>query len=286
MASLTQTKNPKSLVFNVEEVTFGIDIGAVKEVFKTNKIFTLARTSKIMAGIVNLRGQIISIFNMGELLFKSSKKKAIDFTEKESIIVLVNIENQDIGLLVDQVIHLTDIKELQELDPKELKKVNLSLTPAITNIGISSDSSAYLLDIEKMLEDFLSTDSIFLSGSESGDFDDFDYEKYSLPDSQEATKASDTKVEGKEEVDDFDYDQFTLPDSQEENVSAVLEVSQEETKKSTDYSVEEATELMKNMTENDLIDFTEGDNRKTIQKIVEKEPEEEETSKEVKTLDD
>ncbi len=246
MAYITQTQTSKSLVFNINEVTFGIDIGSVKEVFKTNKIFTLARTSANMAGIVNLRGQIISIFNMGELLFSSSKKKSIDFTEKESIIVLVNIKNQDIGLLVDQVVHLTDIKELQDLDLKELKRNNLNLNPAITNIGVSSDSSAYLLDIAIMLEGFLSTDSMFLSGSDSMDFDDFDYEKYTLPDSQETSTVSNLEVKGKEEVDDFDYDQYTLPDPQDENTTKALEVSQEEdVEKSVERKPEEKEETSK-----------------------------------------
>jgi len=127
---------------------------ARKEVFKTTKIFTLPRTSTIIAGIVNLREQIITIFNMGELLFNSSEDKTLDSAEKESIIVLVNIKNQDIGLLVDQVIHLTDIKELGELDLKELKNNNLKLTPAITNVAVADDSSSYLLDIEKMFKDY------------------------------------------------------------------------------------------------------------------------------------
>ena len=269
-----QTQASKTLVFNVEEVIFGIDIGTVKEVFKTTKIFTLPRTSTIIAGIVNLREQIVTIFNMNELLFNSSEGKALDFSEKESIIVLVNIKNQDFGLLVDQVIHLTDINELKELDLEELKEKNLKLTSAITNVGIASNSSSYLLDIEKMLENYLSAESMFLHSTETDDFDDFDYEQYTIPDSEETTGTSKGKKPVKKEIDDFDYEQYTLPDPKEEKTVVPPEEPKEEVKKkSAAFKVDEASELMKNMSEKEILDFTEGDNRKSIKKIVKEEPE-------------
>ncbi len=241
MESLTQTE--KHLIFDVNDVKLGIEISRVKEVFKTNKIFSLPRTSSIVAGIVNLRGNIITIFNVVELLFNPSKEKNYDFSDKESNIVLVNINNQDIGLLVDQVVHLTSIQEQKEVDLKALKQTKLRLVSAITTVGITSESSAYLVNIDKMMSEYLSDSKSSYSTLEEEDFDDFDYEQYTLPDLQETEEVASpdlsTKKESKkaassklstekeskdtalpdesveEEIDDFDYDQYTLPDPEE-----------------------------------------------------------------------
>ena len=226
METLTQIE--KYLIFDVNEVKLGIEISRVKEVFKTNKIFTLPRTSPIIAGIVNLRGSIITIFNMVELLFNSSKEKFSDFSNKESNIILVNINNQDVGLLVDQVVHLTGIEEHQDVDLKKLKQLDFRLSPAISKVGVASDSFTYLLDIDKMMSEYLSLSDISFQASEEDEFDDFDYEQYTLPDPQEAEKATpvdDSKKKTikttplkeavEDEFDDFDYDQYTLPDPEQ-----------------------------------------------------------------------
>ncbi|MHA1482926.1 MAG: hypothetical protein ACTSQA_05775, partial [Candidatus Heimdallarchaeaceae archaeon] len=86
----------------------------------------------------------------------------------------------------------------------------------------------------------------------------------------------------KEEIDDFDYEQYTLPDTKEEKTVVAPEEPKEEVKKkSADFKVDEASELMKNMSEKEILDFTEGDNRKSIKKIVKEEPEETEQTSEI-----
>ena len=204
MESLIKTQ--RSLVLKVNDVAFGIDISSVKEVFKTNKIFTLPRTSRIIAGIVNLRGSIITIFNMAEILFGSSERKKADLEEEDSTIILVNILNQDVGLQVDKIIQLTDIQESHKVDPKEVEQSKITLTSAITSVGITHDSSVYSLDIDKMLSDYLSEKSDSLLRREEEHFDDFNYEQYTLPEAPEKPEAIEIAETPESAVEEDDFD--------------------------------------------------------------------------------
>lgn len=86
---------------------------------KSTKILRLlpSQSSDYIKGILNLRGRIITILDLGKKLGLGSVKK-----NKENTNIIVNAENEHIGLLVDAI---SDVVSARHRD----------IEPAPANIG-------------------------------------------------------------------------------------------------------------------------------------------------------
>ncbi len=194
VSSIEKEQAESYLIIRVFNDLYGFEIQYLKEVFLTENISKLPRTSTILEGIVNLRGSIVSIFNLSILLWGSEnhiKDKIPSKTAiKRNIILLVTIKKQDVGILVDQVLRLEPISDLIDKDKSYFKGKKLGNPSSISQIGFLNDKQpVFILDLEALLASFISS-----------------------------TKPSkgDKKVEGEEE---FDFSQYTLPDPDSESES-------------------------------------------------------------------
>ncbi|MHA2074718.1 MAG: chemotaxis protein CheW, partial [Candidatus Hodarchaeales archaeon] len=114
VSSSELTQAGKFIIFGIADDLFGLEVDNLKEVFQTNNILQLPRTSELLAGIVNLRGVIISVFDLSMLLWGNasqslSDKTSVDVSEITMNILLTTIKEQDVGILVDHIYHLGEI---------------------------------------------------------------------------------------------------------------------------------------------------------------------------------
>jgi len=185
MSSTLMQISDKYLIFLIKSDTYGIRIDQIKEVFQTNEILKLPKTSEILSGITNLRGYILSVFDLSVLLWgsDSSKEKGnSQITDLHSILV-VSIHGQDIGILVDEINQLAEIKEFLTPDSSFLGGKELEDSSLIAKIGVLDDQSNVLIvDPESALGSYFT-----------------------------AVKSPDETEVDEEEI-DFDFDQYTLPD--------------------------------------------------------------------------
>lgn len=176
-------RNDKYLIFKLDKQNFGISIEMVKEVFKAHKVYSLPRTSEIILGVVNLRGRIITIFDLKKLIFKvdllNEEVESKTSKTKEYSIILINIGNQDVGLFVDHILSLQLVKEYEKVKKEDINSFNSAITSSIKEIGKIEKESVHLINIDKMIENYLVLDEDKLSSSYD-DFDDFDYSQYTL----------------------------------------------------------------------------------------------------------
>ena len=196
MSSTLAQISEKYLIFSIINETFGIQIDKIKEVFQTEEILKLPKTSEVLAGITNLRGYILSVFDLSVLLWgseRSRKKMDSQNTENYNILV-VTIQGQDIGILVDQIHKLAEITEFftpdnSLLDGKELEDPNL-----ISKIGVLSDQPEILVvDPENALGSYFtavkSPDETKVDNEEI----DFDFDQYTMPEKELEDSAQDSE---------------------------------------------------------------------------------------------
>ena len=116
MTTVIQAEKAKNrhLIFRIADDLYGLEVHYLKEVFQTGNILKLPRTSAVLEGIVNLRGYIVSIFNLSVLLLgEDSPRKASSSSTTSNIVLLVTIQGQDVGILVDQIQQLDTITDFK-----------------------------------------------------------------------------------------------------------------------------------------------------------------------------
>ena len=102
MAQKVQTRTGNKTVelatFYVGEALCGIDILKVQEINKLMEMTTVPQAPEYVMGILNLRGQIVTVIDLGKKLDLCST-----MLNDESRNIIVKSENEYTGLLVDRI---------------------------------------------------------------------------------------------------------------------------------------------------------------------------------------
>ena len=103
------------VVFLIEKQYCALPIQEVVEIIRIQPITGVAGERKYIAGVINLRGSIIPVL----YLRKRYNMPDIEFNKKSRIIIVRN-ESEEIGLIVDEVLMVTDIEDEQLEPPLEI----------------------------------------------------------------------------------------------------------------------------------------------------------------------
>ncbi len=93
------------VVFNLGREVYAVDIGMVREIIHIQAITRVRGTPDSVEGVINLRGAVIPIVD----LRKRFKLDNIE-QDKNTRIVVVNCNGQDIGVIVDSVAEVLRIQ--------------------------------------------------------------------------------------------------------------------------------------------------------------------------------
>ena len=86
------------VVFKIGNEEFGVDIKQVREIVRLVEITRMPKAPAFIEGVVNLRGQIVSVIDLAKRLDLPSRPRD-DFTR----IVVIEIESNTVGMVVDSV---------------------------------------------------------------------------------------------------------------------------------------------------------------------------------------
>jgi purine-binding chemotaxis protein CheW len=100
------------IIFRLSREWYGIEIAKVKEVIKVSKITYLPSSPEYIAGIVNLRGNILSVTDLKTILSLPHE----DLTEKTRIIA-IDFGIVETGFLVDEVVESIEVPVSKIEDP-------------------------------------------------------------------------------------------------------------------------------------------------------------------------
>ena len=139
----TSSNNLEFSTFYVGGALCGINILNIQEINKHFDITRVPQASDYIEGILNLRGRIVTIINLGKKLGLEPVTK-----NKKNRNIIVNSEDEHIGLLVDSI-----------SDVVLAKKENIE--PAPSNIGgVKGKYFQGVLKTEKQLIGILNIDEV------------------------------------------------------------------------------------------------------------------------------
>jgi purine-binding chemotaxis protein CheW len=137
----------KIVGFRLKDEGFAFDIMKVVEIIRLKEITEVPTAPDFIEGVINLRGKIIPIID----LRKRFNVEIIDRDRKYRIIIVELLKNQLVGVIVDEVEKVTQVKEDQVLPaPSTVTEAGGGYIESIVKI---EDRIIVMLDIDKIFSE-------------------------------------------------------------------------------------------------------------------------------------
>ena len=102
------------VVFRLSEDLYGVDIKAVREIIRMQEITPVPNAPGFIIGVTNLRGKICPVMDMRRRFELPAARKTGD-----SRIVVLEIDGEDVGMLVDAVAEVLRLRQ-RSIEPPPL----------------------------------------------------------------------------------------------------------------------------------------------------------------------
>lgn len=140
------TQEDKFLTFILNREEFGIEIRYVTEIIGMQNITGVPDMPQYIKGVINLRGKVIPVMDV-RLRFNLEER---DYDDRTCIIV-ININDQSVGLIVDRVSEVLDIPKGEIEPPPRVRKGESSRF--IQGMGKVGDQTKIMLNAHQLLFD-------------------------------------------------------------------------------------------------------------------------------------
>jgi len=100
------------LVFRIAREELGLDISCVREVLRPQTIYSLPKTPDFIEGVINLRGHIIALIDLGKRLHAEQIEK-----EPHQRIIICRVNKFIVGLMVNA------LREILALSKEEIRPI-------------------------------------------------------------------------------------------------------------------------------------------------------------------
>ncbi|WP_042223753.1 chemotaxis protein CheW [Oceanobacillus manasiensis] len=143
MESIT-TLNRKVIIFQLCDEEYAVSVQQVGAIERVLPITRVPQTADFVKGVINLRGVVTPVIDL-RVRFNL---EATDYNESTRIII-INLENMEVGLIVDAANDVLDIsEEAIEPAPEVIGTVDVDYIEGVVKL---EDRLFILLDLEKVL---------------------------------------------------------------------------------------------------------------------------------------
>ena len=142
---MNDTQLSDYVTFTTAEQIFGLPIDCVQDVFKPSRITRVPLAGPEIAGVLNLRGRIVTVVNMRARLGLPKNEDG-----KPAMAVGVDLRGESYGLLIDQIGEVLKLPD----DSREENPVNLDPRMAKLAGGVHrlDGQLMVVLDVDRVLE--------------------------------------------------------------------------------------------------------------------------------------
>ncbi|MBP5587503.1 MAG: chemotaxis protein CheW [Treponema sp.] len=136
------------VTFQLGEELYGVDIMDVKEIVKIQSVRPIPNAPYYVEGIFNLRREIIPIINLHKR-FRLQKAVLDDDNDFEGGFIILNIDNNKIGVIIDRIARVVTVNEGDvKAPPQMLSGIGTEYIQGV----IRQETGGYLimLDIRKL----------------------------------------------------------------------------------------------------------------------------------------
>lgn len=132
------------VIFRLSDESYGIDIDHVENIEKHLDITRVPYTKKYIKGVINLRGIIIPVIDV-----RSRFKLEDNDADKDSRIMIVNVDELKVGLLVDAS---SEVLQIGNEDIEPAPKVIGNDDEYVSSIGKVDGRIIMIVDLVRLLE--------------------------------------------------------------------------------------------------------------------------------------
>ena len=144
----SDTQKGKYMTFKSGQEYFGLEIQYVQQIIQYQTVTMIPETEDYIKGLINLRGRIIPVVDV-RLRFGQGQ---CEYNDKTCILV-INVKTTTVGLIVEQIAEVVEIKEDNILPPPTLGRGDRVQNKYVYGIGKVGNTVKLLLDPEKLLYD-------------------------------------------------------------------------------------------------------------------------------------
>ncbi|MFN2339561.1 MAG: chemotaxis protein CheW [Gammaproteobacteria bacterium] len=134
------------VTFRLDEEIYGINVMQVQEVLRVSEIAPVPGAPEYVLGIINLRGNVVTVIDTRERLGLSSKE-----VDDSTRIVIIEADKQVVGILVDSVAEVVDLP-MSEVESAP-NVGNDESSRYIQGVASHDDQLLILVDLNKLLTD-------------------------------------------------------------------------------------------------------------------------------------
>lgn len=135
------------VTFKLDSEIYGINVMQVQEVLRLPEVAPVPGAPSHVMGIINLRGNVVTVIDTRNR-FGLFQKEADDATR----IIVTEVNNQVIGMLVDSVAEVVNLKGSEIETTPNLGEENES-SKYIQGVHSRGDEILILIDVDKMLSE-------------------------------------------------------------------------------------------------------------------------------------
>jgi purine-binding chemotaxis protein CheW len=112
----TTSNDNQFLTFYVSDEIYALSVLNIKEIIEYSKVTKVPLMDECISGITNIRGSVIPLINLG---IRMHSTQSHDINKRTSIIVIEKedaIHNYSVGLIVDEVNKVYEIRDQEQED--------------------------------------------------------------------------------------------------------------------------------------------------------------------------
>ena len=134
----------KILTFTIAGNEYAIDINHIKEVLRDKKTQPIPHTADWFEGIINYNDKIVPVINLNKVFYSENRSSN---THSSRRIIIVNTDEQMIGLVIDLSKSVTSVKDNEIESLEKVPDHPKYLTGAIR----TNDSFTLIIDPEQLI---------------------------------------------------------------------------------------------------------------------------------------
>lgn len=144
-SSPSDSLEEKFLLFKLEDEEFGIDISKVQSIEEMQPITKIPDMPGYVKGVITLRQHTFPVIDLRIVLSKPEREY-----DNRTCIIITNVEDTDVGLIVDTVLEVAEISE-EKIDPPPKFNATAGESDYITGIGKIDESVKILIDPSRLV---------------------------------------------------------------------------------------------------------------------------------------
>lgn len=131
--------------FRIGNETYGVRIGAVREIVRVPEITSVPSAPDLIEGVINLRGKIIPVMDLRKRFGQTQINN-----DKKNRILVVELDNKLVGFIVNAA------SEVLKIPPSEVEAPGTlfaeSESSCVTGVGKLKGRLIILLDVARLLQ--------------------------------------------------------------------------------------------------------------------------------------